>query len=169
MDDLLRYLRADGWNNFSSMGTDQQKELPPPPLEKPYHPGAVTFDLIAPEDISLGTMPLIDAIKSRHSKRNFNDDSLTLEELSYLLWSTQGIRTTVESRGASLRVVPSGGARHPFETYIIVFRVDGLEKGLYRYSALEHKLIDILPPKMLLRDVTIKGLQVNLPLCLFGV
>ncbi|MDF1537838.1 MAG: hypothetical protein P1Q69_02940 [Candidatus Thorarchaeota archaeon] len=66
--------------------------------------------MIAPEDISLGTMYVVDAIKSRHSMRNFNNESLPLEELSYLLWSTQGIRTVVESQGATMRVEPSGGA-----------------------------------------------------------
>jgi SagB-type dehydrogenase family enzyme len=42
---------------------------------------------------------------------------------------------------ATFRTVPSGGARHPFETYLAVNRVKGLRKGIYRYLALEHKLI----------------------------
>jgi SagB-type dehydrogenase family enzyme len=41
---------------------------------------------------------------------------------------------------ATLRTVPSGGARHALETYLSVHRVDGLDAGLYRYLALEHKL-----------------------------
>ncbi len=143
MRDILRYLRADDWNNFSEMGTDQQKEIAPPPIEKPIPKGANTFDLVKPGEITLGTMPLIETITERRSTRNFTDAHLTFEELSYLLWTTQGIRSFVESREASLRVVPSGGARHPFETYLIVFRVEGLEQGLYRYSALEHKLVHI--------------------------
>jgi SagB-type dehydrogenase family enzyme len=36
--------------------------------------------------------------------------------------------------------VPSGGARHPFETYLIINRVEGIKPGLYRYLALKHKL-----------------------------
>lgn len=143
MRDIVRYLRADDWARFSEMGTDQQKNIPPPPIEKPYPEGAITFDLIPPENLKLGTMPLIQAIRERHSQRKYTDETLTFEELSYLLWATQSIRSVIKSRGASLRVVPSGGARHPFETYLIVFRVEGLEQGLYRYSALEHKLVQI--------------------------
>jgi SagB-type dehydrogenase family enzyme len=33
-----------------------------------------------------------------------------------------------------LRPVPSGGARHPFETYIAVRSVKGLAPGLYHYT-----------------------------------
>ncbi|MCK5238103.1 MAG: SagB/ThcOx family dehydrogenase [Candidatus Thorarchaeota archaeon] len=156
MRDIVRYLRADDWNNFSEMGTDQQKEIAPPPIEKPIPKDANTFDLVDPEEFTLGSMPLVDAIRQRHSQRNFADESLTFEELSYLLWATQGIRNVVESRGASLRVVPSGGARHPFETYLIVFRVEGLEPGLYRYSALEHKLVHI-PTKTISPDDISQG------------
>jgi SagB-type dehydrogenase family enzyme len=36
--------------------------------------------------------------------------------------------------------VPSAGARHPFETYLLVNRVEGVAYGLYRYLPLEHKL-----------------------------
>jgi SagB-type dehydrogenase family enzyme len=40
-----------------------------------------------------------------------------------------------------LRTVPSGGACHPFETYLLVNRVSELEPGLYRYLSVEHKLL----------------------------
>ncbi len=34
--------------------------------------------------------------------------------------------------------VPSAGACHAFETYILVNRVEGLEPGIYRFLALKH-------------------------------
>jgi SagB-type dehydrogenase family enzyme len=37
--------------------------------------------------------------------------------------------------------VPSAGARHSFETYLIINRVTGLKPGIYRYLPLEHKLL----------------------------
>ena len=37
-------------------------------------------------------------------------------------------------------ITPSGGARHPFETYLLVNRVEGIDPGLYRYLPLEHKV-----------------------------
>ena len=39
---------------------------------------------------------------------------------------------------ATLRTVPSAGARHPFETYVAVIGVDGLERGFYHYLPLTH-------------------------------
>ena len=40
----------------------------------------------------------------------------------------------------TLRTVPSGGGMHPFETYLAVHNVTGLESGIYRYQAIKHKL-----------------------------
>jgi len=41
---------------------------------------------------------------------------------------------------ATFRTVPSAGARHAFETCLLVNDVEGLEPGLYRYLALSHSL-----------------------------
>jgi SagB-type dehydrogenase family enzyme len=53
------------------------------------------------------------------------------------------VQRVVGEGRATLRTVPSGGARHPFETYLMVFpnRVEGLDYGLYRYLPLQHALI----------------------------
>ena len=81
-------------------------------------------------------------LKQRVSVRKYSQEPLSLEELSCLLWLTQGVKE-VTRRPATSRTVPSAGARHAFETYILVNRVTGLQPGLYRFLALEHALIAV--------------------------
>ena len=47
-------------------------------------------------------------------------EPLTLDELSMLLWATQGVRGEIDD--TVLRTVPSAGNRHAFETYLAVER-----------------------------------------------
>ena len=63
-----------------------------------------------------------------------------LDELSFLLWATQGVREQLD-HGTALRTVPSAGARHALESYLCVLNVTDLEDGWYRYLPLEHQLV----------------------------
>jgi SagB-type dehydrogenase family enzyme len=119
----------------------QRKGIPPPPHEKPWPESASLVDLVKPSAMRIGNMPLAKVITQRRSRRKFTDQALTLEELSFLLWSTQGVHAIDKNRVWTRRTVPSGGARHPYETYLIANRVDGLEPGVYRYLPIEHKLL----------------------------
>jgi SagB-type dehydrogenase family enzyme len=83
---------------------------------------------------------LIDAITGRFSHRSFLNSPLTVEEVSFLLWSTQGIRQAVNP-GCAFRTVPSAGCRHAFETYLLIRQVDALSEGVYRYLPLDHALV----------------------------
>jgi len=121
--------------------TDQYRGVRPPPIEKPFAAGARRVDLLP-----VGRWPnvpavdLQSAIRRRESRRNFASRALTLEELSFLLWATQGVRDRVDGSTA-LRTVPSAGARHALETYLCVLNVEGLDAGFYRYLPLEHQLL----------------------------
>ncbi len=128
------------WTKWEELETDQKKKLPPLPTQKPYPEGAALLDLVAPADITLGRTPLFDVIERRRSRRKYGEQALTLEELSFLLWATQGLQKVFPGRQASFRTVPSGGGRHPFGTYLLINRVTGVEPGLYRYLPVEHKL-----------------------------
>lgn len=122
--------------------SDQEKGLPQPPLELEDDPGKKTIQLPDPKSVQKLVMPLQEAIEGRKSIRRYSDQPLTLEELSNLLWCTQGVRA-VSSRPATLRNVPSAGSRHAFETYLLINRVEGLTPGIYRFSAIHHHLIEI--------------------------
>jgi SagB-type dehydrogenase family enzyme len=124
--------------------TNQRRGLPPPPLQAPCPEDAVRIDLpdgrLALE--RLGRLPVGEAIARRESVRQYGDASLTLEELAALLWATQGVRR-VPSPINALRTVPSAGARHAFETYLAVSRVDTLPAGLYRYLPFDGQLAQL--------------------------
>jgi SagB-type dehydrogenase family enzyme len=137
-------MKGDLWVEMRGTRTDQQKRVTPPPLEKPYPPEAERIDLIEPEAMELGgDVSVREAIQRRRSHRSFKEDALTQEELAYLLWATQGVHEIWRSGIAVRRTVPSAGARHPFETYLVVNRVAGLATGLYRYLAIEHQLLPL--------------------------
>jgi SagB-type dehydrogenase family enzyme len=141
MDDQYKWLKADEWTKLDQYTTDNQKGMPRPEVEKPIPSDAVLIDLVPPDKFTVGKVPLIDVMRNRKTQRFYTDESLTLEELSFLLWATQGIRELSEDGVRYFRNVPSGGNRHPFETYLSVHRVDGLKVGLYRYLPIEHKLL----------------------------
>jgi SagB-type dehydrogenase family enzyme len=122
--------------------TDQQQGIPPPPLEKPYPPDAVRIKLLpVGQWQGIEAIDLMSAIEERQSRRRFSPEPLTLDELSMLLWATQGIRGQIDDR--TLRTVPSAGNRHALETYLAVQRVKGVEPGFYRYLPLEHQLLHL--------------------------
>ncbi|NTU98230.1 MAG: SagB/ThcOx family dehydrogenase, partial [Chlorobiaceae bacterium] len=122
-------------------GTEQSRGIPPPAPEKPFEPGAKRIDL--PDCTTSGHFSckgLASAISNRESCRSYSGAAISLEELSFLLWATQGVRLRIDEHHA-LRTVPSAGCRHALETYLSVHRVTGLEKGIYRFLPLEHQLV----------------------------
>jgi SagB-type dehydrogenase family enzyme len=121
--------------------SDQSAGLPQPPLEIGYDLKNPVLNLPRPETIRLGDVSLRKVLEERHSIRKYAEKPLTLEELAYLLWCTQGVQS-VRGNAATIRTVPSAGARHAFETWLLINRVEGLQPGLYRYLALEHKLVE---------------------------
>ncbi len=123
--------------------SDQVKGLPQPPLTLAPAEGRLVHRLPDPEKAPRKTVDLWDAINDRVSVRAYSEEEpLSLEELSYLLWCTQGVKEAT-ARPATLRTVPSAGARHCFETYVLVNRVEGLRRGLYRFLATEHSLQEV--------------------------
>ena len=125
--------------------SDQQKGLPQPPLELPYDAGRPLIDLPAPAEVVVPPCDLRAAIENRRSIRHYAEEALGLDELSFLLWCTQGVRHV--GPHATFRTVPSAGARHAFETYLLANNVSDLTPGLYRFLAMAHRLVaaDLTP------------------------
>lgn len=119
--------------------------VPQPPLELPVPDGAAVITLPQPVDLTVPAMDLRTAVESRRTIRAYSEVPLSLQEAAYLLWVSQGVKR-VSNRPSTARTVPSAGARHAFETYLLVNRVEGLEAGLYRYAAIEHGLLRLDAP-----------------------
>lgn len=120
----------------------QSRGEPQPPLELPYDASAALIDLPDPGDVDLPDADLYELITARRTYRNYTDEPLSLDALSFMLWCTQGIKSFRDTY-ATLRTVPSAGARHAFETYLLVNAVEGVAPGVYRYIAGEHKLLRV--------------------------
>jgi SagB-type dehydrogenase family enzyme len=75
------------------------------------------------------------ALVGRRSVRDYRKDSLSIEQISQLLWAAQG--TTARWGG---RAAPSAGALYPLELYLIAGEVMGLKPGLYHYDPEEHSI-----------------------------
>lgn len=118
--------------------SDQEQELPQPDLESPES-GEHVVDLPSPDSVQVDPVSIQHAINIRRSLRKFSPNPLSLEELTWLLWATQGVQE--QRPNFTLRTAPSAGARHPFDTYLAVTNVKGLKPGLYRYLALTHQLV----------------------------
>jgi SagB-type dehydrogenase family enzyme len=126
--------------------TAQNRGVPPPPVENPVPADAQLIDLVRAEELrDIAVMDVFTAIANRRSRRAFSRNALTLQELSFLLWATQGVRK-IAAPGTAFRVVPSAGCRHALETYLCVFNVAGLAEGIYRYLPLEHQLVLVSRP-----------------------
>jgi len=126
-------------NGLEGYQTDQELKRPQPPLVKAPMAGN-PIDL--PRDFEdLGMEDnLVQLLLKRKSSRVYTQEDMSLLQLSFLLWGTQGVKDIRGKSYATLRTVPAGGARHPFETYLLVRQVEGLVPGMYHYLPMTHQL-----------------------------
>jgi len=144
-NDLIKrhreFLKDTLRKEFDFRQTDQHQGVPAPPVQKTFDPAANRVSLLPPDEWKNSiTADLTSAIVNRESRRHYLPDPLSLAELSFLLFTTQGVRHAPHP-SVALRTVPSAGARHSFETYLLVMNVEDVDQGLYRYLPLEHELV----------------------------
>ncbi|ULO08488.1 SagB/ThcOx family dehydrogenase [Paenibacillus sp. 19GGS1-52] len=135
-----RHFLKSNFHEFKHIKTDKIKGFAQPPIVKPAHSDSIIIDLPKVSKDVVCKENIFDCINQRRSTRFYSAETLSLDELSYLLWATQGI-TSINKNGLTLRTVPCSGATHTFETYLIIMRVEGIQQGIYRYLPVEHKLL----------------------------
>jgi hypothetical protein len=111
MDDRIRshrqWLKDSIRKTVEWNATGQSRGLPPPPAQKPVPPNARTVALPSPDRFDrVCTAGLLRVLRSRRSIRRFADTPLSLEELAFLLWATQGV-TERHGDEATFRLIPN--------------------------------------------------------------
>ncbi len=144
-------LRPD-WAATLSRGSDQACGVARPILQKPARADAARIDLVPPDEFRCVTANVLEVLRRRRSRRHFSDESLSLEELSFLSWAVQGLKhpDAIDPEAWQLapdrdayRIAPAAGALPSFETYVQVSRVEGVAPGLYRYLPRDHQLVSV--------------------------
>ncbi len=88
-----------------------------------------TVSLPAPQ--LTGNLSVEASIQNRRSVREYANESVTLGNVSQILWAAQGITNTQYQ----LRAAPSAGQVYPLEVYVIAGpNVTGLKEGVYQYE-----------------------------------
>jgi len=99
--------------------------------------GGSVIELPKPRD--KGSVSVEQAITERKSVRDFADISLTLKEVSQMLWAAGGV--TLDGITGPTRAYPSAGAIYPLEIYLVAGNVEALEPGVYHYDWRKHSLV----------------------------
>ncbi len=91
-------------------------------------------------------------LKKRRSIRKFIKKKISFKQLNYIIVNSLGI-TEFKS---FYRAYPSGGARYPIETYLILFKpIDKIEPGIYHYNPLLNCL-EKIDKKVDLEEITFR-------------
>jgi SagB-type dehydrogenase family enzyme len=106
----------------------------------PSDPGTSTTVASGPEVIALppfekdNRVTLDQALLARHTSRSYDPGrSLSREELSRLLWATDGV-----NRSDGKRTAPSAMAKYPVDV------LTAIPEGVYRYEPKGHRLVKLI-------------------------
>jgi len=94
--------------------------------------------IMLPPPVRDGRMSVERAMAGRRSCRGYESGSISMVELSQLLWAAQG--TTGDD---GKRTAPSAGALYPLEIYVVAGDVRELTAGVYRFEPEKHELASV--------------------------
>jgi SagB-type dehydrogenase family enzyme len=89
---------------------------------------ALVSFVVLPKPHMDGRVSVERALLQRRSLREFGTRSVTLADVSQLLWAAQGI-----THEGVRRTAPSAGALYPLSVYVAAGDVQDLDPGLYQY------------------------------------
>lgn len=95
-------------------------------------------EIVLPEPRRESEVSVEEALWGRRSAREYKGESLTVADVSQMVWAAQGV-----TRKGGKRTAPSAGAKYPTELYVVSGDVAGLAAGVYKYIPDDHKLLRV--------------------------
>jgi SagB-type dehydrogenase family enzyme len=95
-------------------------------------------NLNLPKPVTSGGMPLMEALSERASARSYDTTSLSMQQISDLLWASFGI-----NRPDGKRTAPSANNKQEIEIYVL------LKTGAYVYNAQKNSLDQVTTENLL--------------------
>jgi SagB-type dehydrogenase family enzyme len=146
-----REFMKSGIGEIDITGTaDIAKGVPQPKFEKPYEDGLPKVELPKIDRVSSPKVAFFVCTVERCSRRQYTNEPLSLFELAFLLWCTQGVKKVIggyrkyllDGSGRNvLRPVASGGCVNAYETYLAINHVSGVTPGIWRYLPQTHEMV----------------------------
>lgn len=93
---------------------------------------------------NVGKTNIYDILKLRASRRDYSYENITQETLSNILFFSYGQRDAIRAYNNDnfpLRYAPSAGGLQSNDLYVVINKVEGIEKGLYYYNFKNNSLI----------------------------
>ena len=106
MRKMRDFLKDDLRLSIDFSRSDQNRGLEPPPVQKEPRDDQGRIPL--PLDLPAESVDLVQALGGRRSHRAWTGKEISLAELGFLLWATQGVRRNA-GPGRVFRTVPSAG------------------------------------------------------------
>jgi SagB-type dehydrogenase family enzyme len=100
------------------------------------------------EHVSNRPGELWEALKTRRTCRSFTGGSITRDQFETIVswtWGKTAAYSFPHTGDFIVKTSPSGGARHPIETYPVVLAVQGIAPGIYHYSVRDNALVLLRP------------------------
>lgn len=144
--DLLFHARSRKGRSLGVYGTPSEikKDFEKLPVFKePLSDEWIDLQKPDVEKMGVDDLPFQKVLESRRSIRDYAKLPITTEQISEFLFRSARIQTFRKQdigNDVSFRAYPSGGALHELEIYLVVNKCRGIQKGLYHYCPMHHRL-----------------------------
>jgi len=126
--------------NWEQQAKSGQDEASPGPYKE--YINSKSIGLLSSRDL-IDSITFGETIYKRRTTRGFDQRQISFKAISELFLHACGETGHLNVDGAGkqlLKTSPSGGARHPVESYAAIFNVEGITPGLYHYNVRSHCL-----------------------------